>query len=71
MRPITPAQSAVLAFIGEFIRKRGYPPTKVEIAAGMGYKSRNAAHELVQELAKKNYLKLDHGLARGIRIISK
>ncbi|ELV7527164.1 LexA family transcriptional regulator [Edwardsiella ictaluri] len=61
-------QGAVLAFIREFIAKTGFPPTRVEIANGMGYRSPNAAEGHLHALDRKGAIELVHGIARGIRI---
>jgi len=65
---LTERQQRVIAFIREFAARRGYPPTHAEIAAGLGFKSANAATEHVQRLAKKGALAIEPGLSRGVRL---
>lgn len=66
---LTPAQNRVLVFIRRFVRERGYPPTRQEIAAGVGFRSPNAAEEHVKKLARKGYLKSEPAIARGIVLL--
>ena len=68
MRGMTEKQKAVLAFIREFIAKTGFPPTRVEIAVGMGYRSPNAAEDHLKALERTGAIELIHGISRGIRI---
>ncbi len=69
MRGMTEKQKAVLVFIREFIVKTGFPPTRVEIADGMGYRSPNAAEEHIKALCRHGVIELIHGTAQGIRIV--
>lgn len=69
MRGPTPAQAGVLAFIGDFILARGYPPSLADITAHFGWSSPNAAKEHVHRLVKKGLLAHDRGVARGLRIL--
>ena len=45
------------------------PPTRVEIAAELGFRSPNAAEDHLKALAKKGVIELVPGASRGIRII--
>ena len=65
--PLTERQERVIAFIRDFAARRGYPPTHAEIAAGLGFKSPNAATENVQRLATTGVLVIEPGLSRGLR----
>ena len=56
--PLTKQQGKVLAFVREFIRDRGYPPTRKEIADGFGWYPSAAQSHLVL-IQKKGYIKLD------------
>jgi repressor LexA len=58
----------VIAFIRDFAARRGYPPTHAEIAAGLGFRSPNAATEHVRRLAEKGVLAIQPGLSRGLRL---
>lgn len=63
----TPRQSQVLDFIRNFLRHKGFPPTHAEIAAGLGFRSPNAAASHVRLLAKKGLLEVSEGVSRGLR----
>ncbi|MEE8285331.1 MAG: repressor LexA, partial [Gammaproteobacteria bacterium] len=39
MLPLTARQTQVLLFIQEFMEEQGFPPTRAEIAAGLGFRS--------------------------------
>ena len=68
MRPLTPRQSEVLAFIEEFIEQAGMPPTRAEIAHKLGFKSANAAEEHLRALKRKGAIELIPGTSRGIQL---
>jgi repressor LexA len=68
MLDLTPKQQAVLQFIQDFIRERGMPPTRSEIAAAMGFRSVNAAEEHLRALARKGAVEVLAGASRGIRL---
>lgn len=69
MTTITPAQQRVLDFVRAFIREKGFPPTRSEISAAMGYSSANAADQTLRYLAKKGAIELAPNISRGIRIL--
>ncbi len=68
MPDLTPRQQAVLQFIQDFVRERGLPPTRSEIAAAMGFRSVNAAEEHLRALARKGAVEVLAGASRGIRL---
>ncbi|MDR9432506.1 MAG: transcriptional repressor LexA [Spiribacter sp.] len=68
MQPLTPRQAQILELIRHFMAKTGYPPTRSEIAAELGFRSANAAEQHLRALAKKGYLTLQPGASRGIRL---
>ena len=45
------------------------PPTRVEIADALGFKSANAAEEHLKALAKKGAIEMVPGASRGIRLV--
>ena len=53
MIKLTKRQSDVLETIREFINETGFPPTRAEIAARLGFRSPNAAEEHLKALSKK------------------
>jgi repressor LexA len=66
---LTPRQQEVLELIRRYITDRGIPPTRVEIAGTLGFKSPNAAEEHLQALARKGVIELVPGASRGIRLV--
>jgi len=67
---LTATQHRVLDFIQQYVAKRGYAPSLVEIAQGIGIRSKGTAHRHVQALATAGYLRLIPGRKRGIELPS-
>src|SRR5271169_663367 len=65
---LTPRQRQILDWIRGFIDARGMPPTRAEIAAGLGFASPSSAEDHLQALAKKGALEIVAGAARGLRL---
>lgn len=70
MTKLTVRQQQVLDLIKEQIELTGYPPTRAEIAAMLGFKSANAAEEHIKALARKGAIEVIEGASRGIRLPS-
>lgn len=68
MLKLTARQEEVLNLIKSHIDETGYPPTRVEIAKTLGFKSANAAEEHLKALAKKGAIEMVAGASRGIRL---
>ena len=69
MKELTKRQNEVLDVIKEQIAKTGMPPTRVELAKILGFRSANAAEEHLKALARKGAIEILSGTSRGIRII--
>ena len=67
MIALTPRQQQILDFIEEFMEKEGFPPTRAEIAAALGFRSVNAAEDHLKALARKGVLDILPGVSRGLR----
>jgi len=65
---LTPRQAQILALIRRYISDTGYPPTRADIAAELGFKSANAAEEHLKALARKGAIEMIPGTSRGIRL---
>ncbi len=65
---LTPRQEEVIRWIREFLERTGFPPTRAEIARGLGFRSANAAEQHVRALARKGAVELLPGTSRGIRL---
>lgn len=68
MQKLTARQEQILNLIRDAIQNTGFPPTRAEIAAELGFKSANAAEEHLQALARKKMIALTPGTSRGIRL---
>ena len=63
---LTEAQLRVLNWVKEFIRKEQFPPTRKEIAEGLGFASPNAAEAHLCAIAAKGYVTIKSGISRGL-----
>lgn len=66
---LTARQQEIFDFLKHHIETTGMPPTRVEIAREIGFKSPNAAEEHLKALARKGYIEMLSGTSRGIRIL--
>lgn len=69
MEGLTKRQQQVLDMIRDFIEEYNVPPTRVEIADAMGFRSPNAAEDHLKALLKKGVIEMYAGSSRGIRIV--
>ena len=69
MIKLTARQEQILNLIKDAIGNTGFPPTRAEIAAELGFKSANAAEEHLQALARKGAIEISPGTSRGIRLL--
>ena len=70
MPSLSPKQLEVLEFIRLFVERRGLPPTRGEIAEGLGLKNRQGIDQHLRALEIKGAIELVPGISRGIRLIS-
>jgi len=68
MLKLTARQEQILNLIKNAIENTGFPPTRAEIAAELGFRSANAAEEHLQALARKGAIEISPGTSRGIRL---
>ncbi|MCU7931750.1 MAG: transcriptional repressor LexA [Candidatus Thiodiazotropha sp. (ex Codakia rugifera)] len=66
---LTATQHKTLAFIRRYLKRRGYAPSLIEIAEGIGITSKGTAHRHVQALAEAGQIRLITGRKRGIELI--
>ncbi len=71
--PVVPArltarQRQILDWIRSFVDSAGMPPTRAEIAAGLGFSTPSSAEDHLQALAKKGAIEIVPGAARGLRL---
>jgi repressor LexA len=68
MIKLTARQEQILDLIKDAIENTGFPPTRAEIAAELGFKSANAAEEHLKALQRKGAIEITAGTSRGIRL---
>lgn len=68
MLSLSPKQLEVFEFIRLFIARRGLPPTRGEIAEGLGLKNRQGIDQHLRALESKRAIELVPGISRGIRL---
>src|SRR5882672_9217992 len=68
MEELTARQSEILRLVRQLTEVSGYPPTRAEIAARMGFRSVNAAEQHLRALEKKGAIEISSGASRGIRV---
>lgn len=56
---------ALLAYIREFHKERGYPPTRREMQAVMGWSSPNLVEYYLRKLEGAGLVRIDYAVARG------
>jgi repressor LexA len=65
---LTARQQQILDWIRSFVESTGMPPTRAEIAAGLGFSTPSSAEDHLQALAKKGAIEIVPGAARGLRL---
>jgi repressor LexA len=68
---MTPKQKLVLDFIELYIKMKGYAPSYLNIAQGLGMKSKSNIHRLVHELETDGYIVIKPHLVRSIKLNDK
>ncbi|SAL62455.1 LexA repressor [Caballeronia peredens] len=68
---LTARQQQVFELIQRAIERTGFPPTRAEIAAELGFSSANSAEEHLRALARKGVIELAAGSSRGIRLLDR
>lgn len=66
---LTATQHRTLTFIRRYMKRRGYAPSLIEIAEGIGITSKGTAHRHVQALADAGRIRLITGRKRGIELV--
>ena len=63
---LTEQQQKLLAFITDFLRSKGHPPTIREIGRAFGYRSTGTVRDHLRALENKGQLKTVRGKSRGL-----
>ena len=66
--PLTARQQEILDWIRRRLEATGMPPTRAEIAAGLGFSTASSAEDHLRALAKKGAIELLPGASRGLRL---
>ena len=66
MNRLSKRQKEILDFIGDYLRKRGFAPSYMEIAAHFGISSPATVHQHVKALEEKGYLKPSQNQKRAL-----
>jgi repressor LexA len=70
-RELTPIQLAILDFIVDYTRRRGYPPTYQEIGGAVNLRSGSAVSYQVDALEETGYLSRQPGSPRSIVVTTR
>src|SRR5207244_12875955 len=65
---LTARQRQILDWIRSHLESTGRPPTRAEIAAGLGFSTPSSAEDHLRALEKKGVLEIEPGAARGLRL---
>jgi len=68
---MTPKQKLVLDFIELYIKMKGYAPSYLNIAQGLGMRSKSNIHRLVHELKTEGHIDIKPHLVRSIKLSDK
>jgi|HubBroStandDraft_6_1064221.scaffolds.fasta_scaffold4085770_1 repressor LexA len=67
--PLTPKQYAMLQFISNYFKERGYMPSTDEMATHAKLAGRSSALRVLRELEARKYIKRTPHKPRAIRLI--
>ena len=69
MSDLTQRQSEIFDFIRSRLHDTGFPPTREDIARQFGFSSKTGAQDHLMAIARKGFIELVPGNARGIRLL--
>ncbi|MFO1434496.1 MAG: transcriptional repressor LexA [Candidatus Competibacteraceae bacterium] len=69
MKPLTARQRQVWQLLQDYLAIHGRPPTRMELAQHLGFRSPNAAEQHLRALANKGWIALEPGINRNIRLL--
>jgi repressor LexA len=67
---LSPRQQQILRLISQFMRRHGLPPTRADLARALRLRNRQGIDQHLRALERKGYLRLEPGIARGIRLLA-
>lgn len=65
---LTARQQQILDWIRGYLEATGMPPTRAEIAGGLGFSTPSSAEDHLQALARKGAIEILPGASRGLRL---
>jgi repressor LexA len=65
---LTPRQQQILDWIRGYLESTGMPPTRAEMATGLGFSTPSSAEDHLQALARKGAIEMVPGASRGLRL---
>ena len=65
---LTARQRQILDWIRGYLETNGMPPTRAEIAIGLGFSTPSSAEDHLQALARKGAIEMLPGASRGLRL---
>src|SRR5690348_17492257 len=65
---LTARQQQILDWIRGYLESTGMPPTRAEIASGLGFSTPSSAEDHLQALARKGAIEILPGASRGLRL---
>ncbi|MDQ6620586.1 MAG: transcriptional repressor LexA [Pseudomonadota bacterium] len=68
LHALTDRQQQILDWIRGYIESTGMPPTRAEIAAGLGFRTASSAEDHLRALARKGAIEMLPGASRGLRL---
>ena len=66
MKGLTSRQEEILNLIKDYLKEKGFPPTRADISKSFGFKSPNAAEQHLRAIEKKGFISILSGASRGI-----
>jgi repressor LexA len=71
MSPVEPTarQLQILKLIQQFLARSGRPPTRADLARALQLRNRQGIDQHLRALASKQWIALEPGVARGIRLL--
>ena len=67
--PLTKRQQAALDSIVEHVKRRGYPPTRKQLAQHIGLANPSSAGFVLHGLVRKGWIRVESGSPRAIEVI--
>ena len=66
---LSPRQQQILRLISQFMTRHGLPPTRADLARALRLRNRQGIDQHLRAIERKGYLRLEPGIARGIRLL--